>query len=315
MALTITMVAESYSSGTFTAQPDNSNLPTGSFTIDYRILADTIYPDAGTVMMKLAAMGASIVPGKAFTGDYIGGYDVDQQVKTDYCVAKLAIRADRDGNHRRWNATATYEPKPDTMPVEISFQASHYEETVTENVKYHEPILNKAGDPLAQAIMEAKGRLRIEITRRYPIDKWDPSVIASAIYHKSNSAIRFPYQGINYTYAKNQLYCTDIRSPILWEPSPHWKVTAMLEVDEEGFYDKDKGKVYWVRHPLNVGYRYLDSNKKPTPFSAGKGVIHGGQGALATDGTKLPDGQTPNFLSVETIPEFDFNSLKLFPGQ
>lgn len=253
--------------------------------------------------------------------------------KGKYHVGRIAyshsVVQDDNGDALQWNAIVYVEPNPIELEAEVDFQTSHYQETVTKNQKdgtppnkAGTPIVNPAGDPFAKAMEENKGHLRFEVSRAFDPATFDAARLKSALYHKSASATAFNWLGVPYFYLANQLYCTDVRMQFKWEPLPHFAVTMAFEVDDgmDNPGTSEFGRKYWVRHPIAKGYRHRDRNNPTGPpinFVSGKGVLHGGEGLLDYDGYDLTQGTNipPIVMDIESIPEFEFNLLNIFPGQ
>ena len=309
MAITWDLKAAPFGKGTATGHLLLNGTPAMNYEVNLVITADSQIYDARQLQYWMTKQG--FAPGKSYV---LTGYTTD----LDYIISKISYAHERaydaaSGYSNLWSAILYVEPDPTRLEADVSFQGSHYQETVTLDQKTGDPIVNKAGDPFLPAIEENKGRLRLEVTKRFLPPKFDVSQLGWALYSKSASSVGFTYLGQTYAYDKNQLYCVDVRAPLVWDPIPHLQVTMAFEVDLLGAYETGV-KTFWTRHPINQGRFYKDSNGTKHPCSAA-GVLHGGVGQLDANGAQLPDGAIPLALNVETIPEYDFTSLKIFPGK
>jgi hypothetical protein len=300
-----------YGAGTASPRQFLDGSVASSFFVNLCVLLTAEAKDQRGVQTFLSGYG--ITPGKPYNLD-TGLADSRYVISKIFYTHEKA--QDSTAGSNQWTAVVYVEPDPTQLMPKVDFQSTHYQETVTKDEVTAKPIVNKAGQPFATAIEESKGRLRMEICRSFLPAKLDAAQLLQMLYHKNASSVVFSYLGASYTFDKNQLYCTDIRMPLVWEPLPHYEATFVFEADNP--FSDENGVSYWARHPLNQGYQHKDRANPSAPpinFREGKGVIHGGQGLLDKDGYDLPLGQTGIFLTVETIPQIDFNVFKIFPGQ
>ena len=281
--------------------------------------------DASQVQVSMNALGV-------FPGTYWFNGAPSTAGGSKYAISKIAYvhekGLDVNNNFSTWSATLYLEPDPIQLLPEVNFQATHYQETVTVNQKTSidgapngpntvgQGIVNTAGQPMVPAIEESKGRLRLEITRAFAPKSFNPDNFTKALYTKSLQPTSFNWLGNTYSYAQNTLYCTDLRMPFSYDPVPHFNVTMSFEIDAG--MTTTSGNSAWCRHPLSQGTQCFGSSAAPSttlgPPATNQGVIHGSVMGLNLSGQQVVPPATAFVMTIETIPEFDFGTLKIWPG-
>lgn len=302
MALTVVQKSVPFGSGTFRPKKNLFGSLTGSFSVDYLVkCANGItYNNAGDLMNAMQSENVSILPGKTFS---------------DMVISSLDLRHTAEAGKKVWLATAHYESNPVYLPVEVQMSTTHYREVVEKDA-LGKAVMNSAKQPFASAIEEDRGRPRIEITKRFRPEDWAFSQQAhNYLFHRSSTHVSFTSDGQQFNFDAGRLYCTEFKTPLLYEPLKHYAVTLAFEVETKS---EAYGKP-WVRQVQDRGYQFyaggIEKGGSPIPFTTAKGVMHGQPHFLDGKGDKLADKADPVFIDVQSIPDADFNLLRIFPGQ
>ncbi len=315
-----------YGSGTATTRQFKDGTTATPFTQNLILRhASSFTYDASALQAQMTALGV-------YPGAYWSGGATPNAGTSKYAISKISYTHEKglDANEdfTTWSATLYLEPDPIQLLPEINFQATHYQETVSINQKTSidnapqgpntkgSAIVNTAGQPMIPAIEESKGRMRLEITRAFSPAGFNPDNFLKALYTKSLNAISFTYLNNTYSYPANQLYCTDLRMPFSFDPVPHFNVTMSFEIDQGTA--TTPGITYWTRHPLSQGTQSFGTTANPSatlgPPQTQQGVLHGNTMGLDINGRQVLPPATAYVLTIETIPEFDFNALNIWPG-
>jgi hypothetical protein len=218
MAVTSTERPAPYGSGTATSRKFLDGTYCVSFQKDFNVFLDTTPFDANEALR--AAINAGVIdrPGSTWAGD------------SRYVIASIAMTHQPTRDEKTWLATYSVAPNPTKLMAEVQFQTTRYSEVVDSD-KNGEAILNKAGRPFAKGIEEQFGRLRLEVTKCFDPETFNPAILDEAIHRRSSNYLVFNWLGRTYSYGAGELYCSDLQAPLLWDPMPHFRVTGKFDVD------------------------------------------------------------------------------------
>jgi hypothetical protein len=298
MAVTSTERPAPYGSGTATPKKFLDGTYAVSFQKDFNVFLDA------TAYAADVAIRAAVIAGA------IPGPGADWPADPRYVVARITMAHQTTRDEKTWIATLFVEPDPTLLMPEVQFQTTRYSEVVDVD-KNGEAILNKAGRPFAKGIEETFGRTRLEVTRCFAPETFDPAILDEAIHRRSSNYVVFNWLGRTYSYYAGELYCSDLQAPFLWDPMPHFRVTGKFDVDRVRAtpYGIRGG---WIHRPLNMGKECLDDAGKLVPCKI-KGIPTGDPQPLDNNGKQLAQGQKPSTIIADTKLQFDFSTLHLFP--
>lgn len=299
MAHTLTSRPAPYGSGTATPRKFLDGTPAISFQKDFNLFLDSGVFDAEEAINYAIWAGLIPIPGTIYAG------------KQNYCIARYVAAHQATRDEKTWIITISVEPNPTKLMPEVQFQTTRYSEVVDVD-KNGEAIINKAGRPFAKGIEEQFGRLRLEVTRCFAPETFNPAILDEAIHRRSSNYLVFNWLGRTYSYYAGELYCSDLQAPLLWDPMPHFRVTGKFDVDRVRAtpYGIRGG---WIHRPLNMGKECLDDAGKLVPCKI-KGIPTGDPQPLDNNGKQLAQGQKPITIIADTIMQFDFSTLHLFPN-
>jgi hypothetical protein len=185
---------------------------------------------------------------------------------------------------------------PLKLPTEIHVQTSHVSEAVWDiNPENGNRVclVNTVGQPFPQGLEENRGKPRVEVVKR--VASFDVTKVAKYVDHQnSETFMGFP---------KGQVYCADMRAPMVMDPVPHVVWTTVFEIDLKGY----KRKI------LNLGTRHkVSSTGKIVSNRDDDQVLDGGPAMLDANGFVINPGGEPYFIEKDTIPFANFNLLNLF---
>jgi hypothetical protein len=198
------------------------------------------------------------------------------------------------------NASVTCMRDPLELPVEIHYQSSHVTEAVWKDVKTSKPPMNSAGDLYDPPLDRARGRLRMEIVKRYSVSTWTEILnnIVGVIDHQNAGTF------LDSAFTRGTCYLSDVRAVLTQEPYWHYVVTYQVEIENSTDYENFQARV------LDAGPRYNDTNGKPISCGDGYGHLHGGIGLLDGSGGK-GSVDSPKWNTFDIIPFANFNLLRI----
>jgi hypothetical protein len=186
---------------------------------------------------------------------------------------------------------------PLKLPTEIHVQTSHVSEAVWDTNPENGNrvcLVNTVGQPFPQGLEENRAKARVEIVTR--VAKFDVTNVAQYVDHQNSER----FMG----FEKGQVYCADMRAPMVLDPVPHIVWTTVFEIDT-----RPSG---YKRKILNQGTRHKESSTgKIVTNREGGQVADGGSALLDQNGYVVPVGGEPYFIEKDTIPFADFNLLHL----
>lgn len=217
------------------------------------------------------------------------------------------IGLDRDpGNRLKWYLDLTYIPlsiedqqdqqqPPESRRPKWSWDFETDEYLVTED-QNNKKIVNAVGENIELTDPYAIPVLTIERYER----TFDEDTITEYVDAVNSSAF--------WGWDSGEAYMAGIRdtedSKVIWGGVKYRKVTYTIKFKWGG----------WQVHLLNKGSFYLDDNDPSIKiaFRDRSGAILP-EGNLKVDGTQLPQGQPPIFLTFDVKREKNFNTLNLGP--
>jgi hypothetical protein len=186
---------------------------------------------------------------------------------------------------------------PLKLPTEVHAQTSHVSEAVWEinpENGNRTCLVNTVGQPFPQGLEENRAKPRVEVVKR--VASFDATTIAKYVDHQNSEK----FMG----FEKGQVYCADMRAPMVMDPVPHIVWTTVFEIDMVKGY---KRKI------LNLGTRHkVSSSGKIVSNRDDDQVLDGGPAMLDANGYVIPPGGEPYFIEKDTIPFANFHDLKLF---
>ncbi len=199
------------------------------------------------------------------------------------CI-NVTVRQSNPENLREWTVTAEYSGVNDPVlqPAEVSWGQTPYQEAGlaepedTTGPYTNRPYLNSAKDPFAEGVIKDKDRQVVTISKN--VIEYNP--IEAAKYQNTlNLTTVFAAQHPpGFPEGTCKIKLTAVRMRRGNNSSFYWKVTAVIEVNEEG----------WDAKLRDAGFNYIDSLGKKRPISQHPRFI--AVGAPATAQLLKPNG-------------------------
>jgi hypothetical protein len=177
----------------------------------------------------------------------------DPRISDHVVCVDVQVRQDGD-DPRKWSVAAQYAGTDDPLaqPHDVDWDEVPYQEALLEEVEAlppntaPRPILNSAKDPFAEGVMTDADRYTVTIVKN--VVNYNP-VEYKSYQNSVNSESVFASQhppGIPAGNAKIKIKAKRVRRSS--NTDFHWRVTAVVEIDDRG----------WDARVRDAGYSYID---------------------------------------------------------